>query len=214
MCGAADWMTEIMKKVPIFMLVLITTFLVGAADLRAETTDPLPQIDELILANKFNEAVALTRKAAEDENIESEFRLGLFYWHGVGVGQNYLEALHWVTLAALCGHEKAFAARKLMLPSVDATNWPKTLDWTRQRLQKTAETGKDKNLVALSKSYSVDFGFENSIEEYYWASLSIAVGDNSLLKRRDELSKKIAVLDAAKAQDRMTAWLDKWRKAK
>jgi hypothetical protein len=203
-----------MKKVTLFMLFLLTTLLVSTAYLRADPTDPLAKIDDLIRANQFNEAVALSRKAAEEENIESEFRLGLFYWHGVGVGQNYLEALHWVTLAALCGHEKAFAARKLMLPSVDPPNWPKTLDWTRQRLQKTAETGNDKNLVALSKSYSVDFGFENSIEEYYWASLSIAVGDNSLLKRRDELSKKIAVLDAAKAQDRMTAWLDKWRKAK
>jgi hypothetical protein len=203
-----------MKKVTLFMLFLLTTLLVSTAYLRADPTDPLAKIDDLIRANQFNEAVALSRKAAEEENIESEFRLGLFYWHGVGVGQNYLEALHWVTLAALCGHEKAFAARKLMLPSVDPPNWPKTLDWTRQRLQKTAETGNDKNLVALSKSYSIDFGFENVIEEYYWASLSIAVGDNALLKHRDELSKKIAVIDAAKAQDRMTAWLDKWRKAK
>jgi len=193
---------------------LLVLGVIGAPQLQAETVDPIPKIDDLIRANHYSEAVILTRQAAEAENIESEFRLSIFYWHGVGVGQNYLEALHWVTIAALSGHEKAGAARKLMLPKVDPANWPKTLDWARQRLQKTAETGNNLNLVALSKSYSADFGFENTIEEYYWASLSVAVGDNSLLKHRDELSKKVAVPDAAKAQDRMTAWLDKWRKEK
>jgi len=193
---------------------LLVLGVIGAPQLQAETVDPIPKIDDLIRANHYSEAVILTRQAAEAENIESEFRLGIFYWHGVGIGQNYLEALHWVTIAALSGHEKAGAARKLMLPKVDPANWPKTLDWARQRLQKTAETGNNLNLVALSKSYSADFGFENTIEEYYWASLSVAVGDNSLLKHRDELSKKVAVPDAAKAQDRMTAWLDKWRKEK
>ena len=196
------------------MIGLLVMGLVGSTELRADSADPLPKIDDLIRSNQFGEAVKLTRQAAEAENIESEFRLAIFYWHGVGVAQNYLEALHWVTIAALSGHEKALAARKLMLPSVDPANWPKALDWARQRLQKTAETGNNLNLIALSKSYSADFGFENTIEEYYWASLSIAVGDNSLIMRRNQLSKKIAVLDAAKAQDRMTAWLDKWRKEK
>ena len=203
-----------MIRVTLLFVALLAFGVIGAPQLRAETVDPIPAIDELIQTNQYTEAVKLTRQAAEDENIESEFRFGIFYWHGIGIGQNYQEALRWVTLAALSGHEKAFAARKLMLPKVDPANWPKTLDWARQRLQKTAETGNNQNLVALSKSYSADFGFENTIEEYYWASLSVAVGDNTLLKHRNELSKKVAVPDAAKAQDRMTAWLDKWRKEK
>ncbi len=200
-----------MKLLPISLLMLLFA---GSLALSAEALDPLPKIDDLIRAKQFGEAVQLTRQAADAENIESEFRLGLFYWHGIGVGQNYLEALHWVTIAALSGHEKAIAARKLMLPSVDASNLPKTLDWARQRLQKAAEAGNNSDLVALSKSYSVDYGFENIVEEYYWASLSVAAGDSALLKHRDELTKKIAVQDAAKAQDRMTAWLEKWRKDK
>ena len=203
-----------MIRVLSLLIGLLVLGVIGTPQLQAETVNPIPRIDDLIRANQYSEAVILTRQAAEAENVESEFRLGIFYWHGVGVGQNYLEALHWVTLAALSGHEKAVAARKLMLPKVDPANWPKTLDWARQRLQKTAETGNNLNLVALSKSYSADFGFENTIEEYYWASLSVAVGDNLLLKHRDELSKKVAVPDAAKAQDRMTAWLEKWRKEK
>jgi hypothetical protein len=66
--------------------------------------------------------------------------------------------------------------------------------------------------VALSRSYSSDFGFENIIEQYYWGSLSVAVGQDILHKQRNLLSKKIAVTDAAKVQDRVAAWLEKFRK--
>jgi hypothetical protein len=186
--------------------------MIGYQPVRADNAVDMQKIDDLIRENKFQEAVTATKILAESGNTEGEFRLGLFYWHGVGVGQNYLESLHWVTLAALSGHEKAIAARKLILPSVDPANWPKTLDWARQRLQKTAEAGNNLDLVALSRSYSVDFGFENVIEQYYWGSLSVAVGQAVLLKDRDLLSKRIAVTDAAKVQDRVTAWLEKFRK--
>ena len=206
-----------MKRVSVFLcfsIVLygLTTFKSVASDAPPPAAEQLQKIDDLIRENHFNEAVALTKALAEAGNTEGEFRLALFYWHGVGVGQNYLEALHWVTVSALSGHEKAIAARKLMLPSVDTPNWPKTLDWARQRLQKTAEAGNNLDLVALSRSYSSDFGFENIIEQYYWGSLSVAVGQDMLHKQRDLLSKKIAVTDAAKVQDRVAAWLEKFRK--
>jgi len=176
--------------------------------------DAVLRLDKLILAKDFDNAVKLAREAAEAGNVEVQFRLGLFFWHGVGLTQNYLEALRWTTLAALAGHEKAFAARKLMLSSVDAPNWPKVLDWCRQRMQKNAESGLNPALFAMAKSYSPDFGFENPVEEYYWASLAVAIGDTTARKRRDELTKKLAVVDAAKAQDRAAAWIEKFRSGK
>lgn len=206
-----------MKRLSAFLcfsivFVAIASGQASASDEPVVATEQLQKIDDLIRENHFNEAVGLTKALAEAGNAEGQFRLALFYWHGVGVGQNYLEALHWCTIAALSGHEKAIAARKLMLPSVDTPNWPKTLDWARQRLQKTAEAGKNVDLVALSRSYSSDFGFENIIEQYYWGSLSVAVGQDILHKQRDLLSKKIAVTDAAKVQERVAAWLEKFRK--
>ncbi|MCX8503233.1 MAG: sel1 repeat family protein [Alphaproteobacteria bacterium] len=194
------------------VFVTLASFNANASDAPPPAAEQLRKIDDFIRENHFNEAVGLTKVLAEAGNAEGEFRLALFYWHGVGVGQNYLEALHWSTMAALSGHEKAMAARKLMLPAVDAPNWPKTLDWARQRLQKTAEAGNNLDLVALSRSYSSDFGFENIIEQYYWGSLSVAVGQDILHKQRNLLSKKIAVTDAAKVQDRVAAWLEKFRK--
>ena len=197
------------------VLALVLVAGLGLSPVMARASDdPIAQLDTLILAKDFDNAVKLAREAAEAGNVEVQFRLGLFFWHGVGLTQNYLEALRWTTLAALAGHEKAFAARKLMLSSVDEPIWPKVLDWCRQRMQKNAEAGFNPALFAMAKSYSPDFGFENSVEEYYWASLAVAIGDTMARKRRDELTKKLAVTDAAKAQERAAAWIEKFRSGK
>jgi TPR repeat protein len=191
--------------------VLVVVFVAGLGflpNLARASDDPVARLDEMILAKDFDNAVKVAREAAEAGNVEVQF------WHGVGLTQNYLEALRWTTLAALSGHEKAFAARKIILPTVDAPNWPKVLDWSRQRLQKNAESGFNPALFAMAKSYSPDFGFENPVEEYYWASLAVAIGDTSARKRRDELTKKLPITDAAKAQDRAAAWIEKFRSGK
>ena len=196
------------------LLVILVAGLGLLPTLVRASDDPVARLDQLILAKDFDNAVKLAREAAEAGNVEVQFRLGVFFWHGVCLTQNYLEALRWTTLAALSGHEKAFAARKIILPTVDAPNWPKVLDWCRQRLQKNAEAGFNPALFAMAKSYSPDFGFENPVEEYYWASLAVAIGDSSARKRRDELSKKLPIVDAAKAQDRAAAWVQKFRSEK
>ena len=196
------------------VLVIMAASVFAAPGPAHAADDPIAKLDAMILAKDFDTAVKYAREVAETGNTETQFRLGLFYWHGIGLTQNYLEALKWTTLAALSGHEKAFAARKLMLSSVDPPNWPKVLDWCRQRLQKVAESGFNPALLAMSKSYSPDFGFENAVEEYYWTSLAVAVGDPLARKRRDELTKKLAVTDAAKAQDRAAAWIEKFRSGK
>ncbi len=196
------------------VIMVVAAGILAAPGPSRASDDPVAKLDAMILAKDFDTAVKFAREAADAGNIETQFRLGLFYWHGVGLTQNYLEALKWTTLAALSGHEKAFAARKLMLSSVAPPNWPKVLDWCRQRLQKVAEGGFNPALFAMSKSYSPDFGFENAVEEYYWTSLAVAVGDPLARKRRDELTKKLAVTDAAKAQDRASAWIEKFRSGK
>ena len=170
-------------------------------------------VDDLIRTHRFAEAVTAARAEAETGDLEGQFRLALFYWHGVGTTQNYIDALRWCTLAALANHKRALAARALMLPSIDLAQAPKILDWARQRLQKTAEGGKDSDIVAMSRSYSAAFGFENSSEQYFWAAIAVALGDASLRKERDAAGAKLAVADTAKAQDKAAAWIAKWRPA-
>jgi len=52
-------------------------------------------------------AEAAVRKAAKAGNAEAQFRLGVMYGNGDGVGLNYEQALAWFEKAAAQGHENA-----------------------------------------------------------------------------------------------------------
>ena len=81
--------------------VLVVVFVAGLGflpNLARASDDPVARLDEMILAKDFDNAVKVAREAAEAGNVEVQFRLGVFFWHGVGLTQNYLEALRWTTL--------------------------------------------------------------------------------------------------------------------
>jgi TPR repeat protein len=52
-------------------------------------------------------AVKWYRKAAEQGDVKAQANLGLCYYNGKGVGQNYKEAARWCLKAAEMGHAKA-----------------------------------------------------------------------------------------------------------
>ncbi|MCB1925370.1 MAG: sel1 repeat family protein [Gammaproteobacteria bacterium] len=67
--------------------------------------------DEQPAAVTFNpdqlRAEAAVRNAAKAGNAEAQFRLGVMYGNGDGVGLDYQQALHWFDQAAAQGHQNA-----------------------------------------------------------------------------------------------------------
>ena len=55
----------------------------------------------------YETAVKWYTRAAEQEHIDAQFRLGAMYWSGIGVLQDYKAALKWYTLAAEQGDSNA-----------------------------------------------------------------------------------------------------------
>lgn len=53
------------------------------------------QAKELFRAGRYDEAVTLFRRAATDYNLDACYYLGYCYSHGLGVGQDYFQALRW-----------------------------------------------------------------------------------------------------------------------
>jgi len=48
----------------------------------------------------YETAVKWYTRAAEQDHIDAQFRLGAMYWSGIGVLRDYKAALKWYTLAA------------------------------------------------------------------------------------------------------------------
>ena len=158
-------------------------------------------------------AFRLTQGLAENNEVEAQLNLALFYWHGIGAPQNFDEAIRWSTMAAIRGHKKAIAARKAMLESIDAQVVKKAMEWARARLTKDAEAGDDTALMPLSTSYLAEFGAPNAIEAYVWAAISVSTGKAEARRQRDVIVSTMNQSDVIKAQNRANEWFKRFRKA-
>lgn len=206
-----EFSSEKKSRRTVAALVATALFLGGAAiPLRAETEDQ--DLARLLQSGNLAGAVDMSRKAAEAGEVEGQFNLALFYWHGVAVPQNFQEALRWATLAAVGGHPRAMKARAAMLAAVEPSVHKKVIEWVRARLQKQGEGGDDRALVLMSVSYAAEFGFEDAKEGYFWAALAVAAGEADARRRRDALVKALPPAEAAKIQDRASEWFGKFRK--
>ena len=179
----------------------------------AQSDAPKDTVSGAIVAGDLKKALAAAQAGAEQGEPESQFNLGIFYWHGVNIPQNFEYSLRWVTLSALGGYPKAMPARVMMIKSLDADTIKLVMDWIREKLTRSAEGGENKALVMLSVSYAPDFGFEDPKEAYFWASIAVASGRTEAKRRRDALVKSLQPADIKEVQDRSAEWFNKWRKS-
>jgi TPR repeat protein len=174
---------------------------------------PKSTMNQSILTGNFKEAYQTAEKEAENGDREAQFNLALFYYHGIGVPQNFEYALRWANLSALQGFKKASSARPPIMEKLQPDTVQAAMTWVRQRLTKAAEDGDNIALVMLSNSFATEFGFGDPKESYYWASLAVASGRTEAKRRRDALVKDLKAADFKEVQDRSVEWFAKFRKS-
>jgi TPR repeat protein len=188
----------------------------GATTLPASAQDASqpdqPNVSEAITRGDLPGAARKARELADANDIEGQYNLALFYWHGVGIPQNFDEAIRWATVSAVRGQTKAASARRIMAKTLEPQIVQKAMEWSRSRLVKMAEAGDDAALVSMARSYAPEFGFANDLEAYYWASLAFSAGRNEVRRQRDGLVPKIKQADLLKTQQKANDWFAKFRK--
>jgi TPR repeat protein len=179
----------------------------------ADTIPDKSAMTQSILSGDFKSAFQIAEKSAESGDKEAQFNLAIFYYHGIGVPQNFEYALRWANMSGLQGFKKALAARPPIIEKVQPDTVQAVMAWVRQRLIKAAEEGDNVSLVMLSNSFAPEFGFADSKEAYYWASLAVAAGRTEAKRRRDALVKELKAPDFKEVQDRSAEWFAKFRKS-
>lgn len=187
--------------------------LVSIAPACSETIPDKSSMTNSILSGDFKNAFQIAEKSAENGDKEAQFNLSVFYYHGIGVPQNFEFALRWATMSGLQGFKKALAARPPIIEKTQPDTVQAVITWVRQRLTKAAEEGDNVSLVMLSNSYAPEFGFADTKEAYYWASLAVASGRTEAKRRRDALVKELKAPDFKEVQDRSAEWFAKFRKS-
>ena len=200
-------------KKTLFAATVATTVLWNLVPSHGQEIPAKSTMTQSILSGNFKEAYQTAEKDAEIGDKEAQFNIALFYYHGIGVPQNFEYALRWANMAALQGYKKASAARPPIMEKLEPDTILAAMTWVRQRLIKAAEGGDNIALVMLSNSFATEFGFGDPKESYYWASLAVASGRTEAKRRRDALVKDLKAAEFKEVQDRSAEWFSKFRKS-
>lgn len=196
-------------KISAFAVLALMLFSARAG--HAQNLINAPNPGHAIKQGDLAEAARQARRLAEAGDPDGQFMLALFFWHGIAVTQSFQDALNWITLASVSGHQRAPNARLAMLKTMEPKLQQKSMEWTRARLTQQAEAGDNQALLRLAVSYSKKFGFENALEAYFWYNLSVSSGNVGARKQRNLLVAELKPADVLKAQERAKDWFGQWR---
>jgi TPR repeat protein len=164
-------------------------------------------------AYQESESLQQLRKAAGEGNADAQTRLGLLYYRGRGVPQDYAEALRWSRKAADQGDAVAqfnlgfmYAKGRGEVPQ----DYAETAHWYR----KAADQGNIDAQFNLGLMYHKGEGVpRDSVEAHMWLSLaaSRAAGDDvkKFTNARDLVAQKMTPRQIAEAQRRAAEWKPK-----
>ncbi len=135
-------------------------------------------------------------------------KLGLMYDKGLGVTQDYAEAVRWYRKAADQGH----AGAQFNLGVMYSKGWGVTQDYTEavRWYRKAAKQGTALAQAKLGLMYDKAWGVTQDYSRaHMWYSLATARGLNIAEKNRDLLAKKMTPAQIAKAQKLAREWKPK-----
>ena len=143
------------------------------------------------------------RRAAEQGDASAQFKMGLRYDLGVGVPQNYTEAVKWLRKAAEQGDASAqYNLGSMYNDGLGVSQDPvEALQWFRKAAEQ-GDASAQKNLGAM---YGRGQGVtQNHTEAYVWSSIAAMSGNKEATDNRDYAASNLPPEDLGPAQNRAT----------
>jgi len=182
-------------------LVLSIMFLIISACAAIElTVDPskVKQAEDEATANEL-------RKSAEGGDAAAQNKLGLLYYEGKGVPQNYQRAKQWFEEGAKQGHARA--QTNLGTLYLQGEGAPQSDQMALFWLSQAAEQRDALAFARLGLMYARGRGvLRDSIQAHMWYNLSAAYGDNRSVEARDALAQRMTPAQIAEAQRLAREW--------
>jgi TPR repeat protein len=142
-----------------------------------------------------------TKSKAEAGDPNAQYKLGVMYFEGKGVPQDYAEAAKWFKKAGEQG--EATAQCNLGIMNYKGVGMPQNHTEAMYWLQKSAYLGLAKSQAMLGVMYDEEGELKNEVEAYAWYNLA-ALSNGDAKKLRDDLGTRISPETKARAQKRST----------
>ena len=159
---------------------------------------------EAVRDKKYTIAVEHFEILAKQSQYDAQYNLALLMKQGLGIPQNYPEALKWTWLAHLGGVKKAQGLADMLLDLVPEKRQDKTRDQVSDNLTSRIESG---DLTALTQfaRFHLDVLVEPDYETAYsWYSVAAALKMPGGIRGREDVIDEIDSEKLVKLQDEAT----------
>jgi TPR repeat protein len=175
--------------------------------------DSKPAVDTSMNMRAEYEATAKElRKSAEGGDASAQNKLGLLYYEGKGVPQDYRLAKQWFEEAAKQGH--AGAQVNLGTLYLHGEGAPQSDQMALFWFSQAAEQKEALAFAKLGLMYVQGRGvLQDYIQAHMWYNLSAAYGENRSAEARDALAKQMTPAQIAEAQRLAREWKPKMNKS-
>ena len=159
---------------------------------------------EAVRDKKYTIAVEHFEILAKQSQYDAQYNLALLMKQGLGIPQNYPEALKWTWLAHLGGVKKAQGLADMLLDLVPEKRQDKTRDQVSDNLTSRIESG---DLTALTQfaRFHLDVLVEPDYETAYsWYSVAAALKMPGGMRGREEVIDELDPEKLVELQDEAT----------
>ena len=159
---------------------------------------------EAVRDKKYTIAVEHFEILAKQSQYDAQYNLALLMKQGLGIPQNYPEALKWTWLAHLGGVKKAQGLADMLLDIVPENRQDKTRDQVSDNLTSRIESG---DLTALTQfaRFHLDVLVEPDYETAYsWYSVAAALKMPGGIRGREDVIDEIDPKKLVELQDEAT----------
>ena len=188
------------------MLFLSLLLALGLASVGPATAGPLEDAIAAYQAGDYATALKLWTPLAEQGDAFAQGLLGLMYFNGEGVPQDYVEAVRWLRLSA----EQGLAAAQFELGAMYEFGWGVPQDYVEavRWLRLSAEQGNARAQSNLGAMYGNGEGVpQDYVQAHMWFNLAAAQGNADAAKNRDITAKMMTPAQIAEAQKLAREWI-------
>lgn len=156
---------------------------------------------------EHHSAYRLWRPLADLGYARAQCSLGLLYYRGLGVPQNYTEAVKWYRRSAHQGDAAAQYNLGIMYAQGRgvAQDHEEAAKWNRKAANQGDPDAQAKLGIAYSRGNGVP---KDEVQAYMWLNLA-AAGNHQYLKSRDEIEKQLKPAQLAEGQKLSRNWKTK-----
>lgn len=159
---------------------------------------------EAVRDKKYTIAVEHFEILAKQSQHDAQYNLALLLKQGLGIPQNYPEALKWTWLAHLGGVKKAQGLADMLLDLVPEKRQDKTRDQVSDILTERIESG-DLNALTQFARFHLDVLVEPDYETAYsWYSVASALKMPGGIRGREDVIEEVDPEKLVDMQDKAT----------